>query len=152
MAYYEYEFPQQKIFEVKDLPSINNSNKLYIDSEEPLQKNRPKIRPQKVVFLFSVEWMWSPAHNRVDSYFIKIKPSRYYLWNSFFDRHSFSDYWDFIGYTDNKKGDLHEISMNIIKNYWEVEAKDSCLDHFHVISMEGLLKVSDIKAIGRSVW
>ena len=31
MAYYEYEFPQQKIFEVKDLPSINNSNKLYID-------------------------------------------------------------------------------------------------------------------------
>ena len=53
---------------------------------------------------------------------------------------------------DNKKGDLHEISMNIIKNYWEVEAKDSCLDHFHVISMEGLLKVSDIKSIGRSVW
>ena len=43
MAYYEYEFPQQKIFEVKDLPSINNSNKLYIDSEKPLQKNRPKI-------------------------------------------------------------------------------------------------------------
>jgi len=42
--------------------------------------------------------------------------------------------------------------MNIIKNYWEVEAKDSCLDHFHVISMEGLLKVSDIKSIGRSVW
>ena len=96
--------------------------------------------------------MWSPAHNRIDSYFINIKPSRYYLWNSFFDRHSFSDYWDFIGYTDNKKGDLHEISMNIIKNYWEVEAKDSCLDHFHVISMEGLLKVSDIKSIGRSVW
>ena len=52
MAYYEYEFPQQKIFEVKDLPSINNSNNLYIDSEKPLQKNRPKIKPQKVVFLF----------------------------------------------------------------------------------------------------
>ena len=76
----------------------------------------------------------------------------YYLWNSFFDRHSFSDYWDFIGYTDNKKGDLHEMSMNLIKNYWEVEAKDSCLDHFHVISMEGLLKVRDIKSISRSVW
>ena len=152
MAYYEYEFPQQKIFEVKNLPSINNSNKLYIDSEKPLQKNRPKIKPQKVVFLFSVEWMWSPAHNRIDSYFINIKRSRYYLWNSFFDRHSFSDYWDFIGYTDNKKGDLHEISMNIIKNYWEVEAKDSCLDYFHVISSEGLLKVSDVKSIGRSVW
>ena len=60
MSYYEYEFPQQKIFEVKDLPSINNFNKLYIDSEKPLQKNRPKIKPQKVVFLFSVEWMWSP--------------------------------------------------------------------------------------------
>ena len=43
MAYYEYEFPQQKIFEVKDLPSINNSNKLYIDSEEPLQKTGPKL-------------------------------------------------------------------------------------------------------------
>ena len=152
MAYYEYEFPQQKIFEVKNLPSINNSNKLYIDSEKPLQKNRPKIKPQKVVFLFSVEWMWSPANNRIDSYFINIKRSRYYLWNSFFDRHSFSDYWDFIGYTDNKKGDLHEISMNIIKNYWEVEAKDSCLDYFHVISSEGLLKVSDVKSIGRSVW
>ena len=152
MAYYEYEFPQQKIFEVKDLPSINNYNKIYIDSEKPLQKNRPKKKPQKVVFLFSVEWMWSPAHSRIDSYFINIKPSRYYLWNSFFDRHSFSDYWDFIGYTENKKGDLHEISMNIIKNYWEVEAKDSCLDHFHVISMEGLLKVSDIKSIGRSIW
>ena len=152
MAYYEYEFPQQKIFGVKYLPSINNSNKLYIDSEEPLQKNRPKIKPQKVIFLFSVEWMWSPAHNRVDNYFINIKPSRYYLWNSFFDRHSFSEYWDFIGYTENKKGDLHEISMNIIKNYWEVEAKDSCLDHFHVISMEGLLKVSDIKSLGRIVW
>jgi len=152
MTYYEYEFPQQKICEVKDLPSINNSNKLYIDSEKPLLKNRPKIKPQKVVFLFSVEWMWSPAHNRADSYFINIKPSRYYLWNSFFDRHTFSDYWDFIGYTDNKKGDLKDISINLIKKYWEVEAKDSCLDHFHVISLEGLLKVSDVKSLGRSVW
>ena len=153
MAYYEYDFPQQKIFEVKDLPSINTSNKLYIDSEKPLQKNRPKIKPQKVVFLFSVEWMWSPAHNRIDSYFINIKPSQYYLWNCFFDRHSFSsDYWDFIGYTDNKKGNLCDISINLIKKYWEFEAKDSSLDHFHVISSEGLLKVGDIKSLGRSVW
>ena len=153
MAYYEYDFPQQKIFEVKDLPSINTSNKLYIDNEKPLQKNRPKIKPQKVVFLFSVEWMWSPAHNRIDSYFINIKPSQYYLWNCFFDRHSFSsDYWDFIGYTDNKKGNLCDISINLIKKYWEFEAKDSSLDHFHVISSEGLLKVGDIKSLGRSVW
>ena len=55
MAYYEYDFPQQKIFEVRDLPSISTSNELYIDSEIPLQKNRPKIKPQKVVCLFSVE-------------------------------------------------------------------------------------------------
>ena len=101
MAYYEYEFPQQKIFEVKDLPSINNSNKLYIDSEEPLQKKRPKINPQKVIFLFSVEWMWSPAHNRVDSYFINIKRSSL---DSFFDHHNFSDYWNFRLY---KKGELN---------------------------------------------
>ena len=47
MAYYEYEFPQQKILRLKDLPSINNCNKLYIDSEKPLQKNRPKIKPQR---------------------------------------------------------------------------------------------------------
>ena len=113
MAYYEYEFPQQKIFEVKDLPLTNNSNMIYIDSEKPLQKNRPKIKPQKVVFLFSVEWMWSPAHNRIDSYFINVKPSQYYLWNCFPDPHSFSDYWDFVGYTDNKKGDLYDIWTTI---------------------------------------
>ena len=44
------------------------------------------------------------------------------------------------------------ISINLIKKYWEVGAKDTCLDHFHLISLEGLLKVSDIKSLGRSVW
>ena len=97
MAYYEYEFPQQKIFEVKDLPLTNNCNRIYIDSEKPLQKNRPKIKPHKVIFLFSVEWLWSPAHNKIDSYFINIKPSQYYLWNCFPDPHSFSEYGDFFG-------------------------------------------------------
>ena len=87
-----------------------------------------------------------------DSYFINVKPSQYYLWNCFPDPHSFSDYWDFVGYTDNKKGDLYDISINLIKKYWEFEAKDSCLDHFHVISLEGLFKVADIKSLGRSVW
>ena len=43
MAYYEYEFPQQKVFEVKDLPLANNCNRIYIDSENHFKKTGLKL-------------------------------------------------------------------------------------------------------------
>ena len=60
--------PQQQLYEVVKLPELPQNLDPKIEIDEPLLRNPPKTSPRKLTYLFSVEWAWSPMHNRMSAY------------------------------------------------------------------------------------
>ena len=74
--------PQQRIHEVVTLPELPKRLDPKIDMDEPLRKNYPKRSPGKLTYLVSVEWAWSPMHNRIDNYYLTPRRTGWLLWNN----------------------------------------------------------------------
>ena len=77
--------PQQRLYEVVTLPDIPKGLAPKIEMDQPLLKNPPKASPQKLTYLFSVEWAWSPMHNRNDNYYINPRRTGWLLWNNWLE-------------------------------------------------------------------
>ena len=63
--------PQQRLYEIVRLKKPPKFLAPTVDIDKPLLRHRPKASPRKLTFLFSVEWAWSPMHNRIDNYYLK---------------------------------------------------------------------------------
>ena len=75
------QIPQQRIVEVKTLPPKPEGLDVKLDWVEPFRSDRPRGTPRKVTFLCSAEWSWSPAHSRIDNYYLHSRGKRWLLWN-----------------------------------------------------------------------
>ena len=148
------QIPQQRLNEVLTLPSKPSDLKVYVDNDVPLKINRPVAWPRKLIYLCGVEWAWSPAHNRMDHYYLNLKPNYFFLWNHYLDDLSIPWKWEwlFLSYASKCKGDLKAISTHMLLKYWETECEDQGLDHYHFIGNTGLLNVEDIQAVAREIW
>ena len=73
------ELPQQRVYEVVDLPPTPAGLETKLDWVEPFPDDRPKTTPRKVQFLCAVEWAWSPMHNRIDNYYLHQRGKRWLL-------------------------------------------------------------------------
>jgi len=148
------QIPQQRLNEVVNLPAKPNDLKVYVDNDVPLKINRPVAWPRKLIYLCGVEWAWSPAHNRMDHYYLNLKPNYFFLWNHYLDDLSIPWKWEwlFLSYASKCKGDLKAISTHMLLKYWETECEDQGLDHYHFIGNTGLLNVEDIQALAREIW
>ena len=148
------QIPQQRLNEVVNLPAKPNDLKVYVDNDVPLKINRPVAWPRKLIYLCGVEWAWSPAHNRMDHYYLNLKPNHFFLWNHYLDDLSIPWKWEwlFLSYASKCKGDLKAISTHMLLKYWETECEDQGLDHYHFIGNTGLLNVEDIQAVAREIW
>ena len=73
------QIPQQRLNEVVSLPTKPNDLKVYVDNDVPLKKNRPVAWPRKLIYLCGVEWAWSPAHNRMDHYYLNLKTNHFFF-------------------------------------------------------------------------
>ena len=70
------ELPQQRVYEVVDLPPTPAGLETKLDWAEPFPDDRPKTTPRKVQFLSAVEWAWSPMHNLIDNYYLHQRGKR----------------------------------------------------------------------------
>ena len=91
------QIPQQRLNEVLTLPSKPSDLKVYVDNDVPL-KNRPVAWPRKLIYLCGVEWAWSPAHNRMDHYYLNLKPNHFFLWNHYLDDLSIPWKWSGLSF------------------------------------------------------
>ena len=69
--------PQQRLYEVVTLPDLPKGLDPKIEMDQPLLKNPPKTSPRKLTYLFSVEWAWSPMHNRLNHYYLNPNQTRW---------------------------------------------------------------------------
>ena len=148
------DLPKQRLNEVVGLPTRPSDLKIQIDRHKPLSKHRPKGSPRKLVFICSVEWAWSPAHNRIDNYYLNPKPKNWILWNNWVNDRDvpWSWHWDFIAYANRVDADERTIAAYMLMETWKMEAAYNDLDHYHWINNPGCLCVEDVQSIAREIW
>ena len=148
------QIPHQRLNEVVTLPEKPANFQVNVDYDVPLKKNRPVGSPRKLIYVCGVEWAWSPAHNRMDHYYLNLKPNHFYLWNHFLNDQDIPWKWEwsFLSYAPRCQGDLKTISIYMILDFWKKELKFHGLDHYHFIGNTGLLNVEDIQAVAREIW
>ena len=146
--------PQQRLNEVVSLPKKPSKFNVNVDYVNPLKRNRPTGSPRKLIYLFGVEWAWSPAHNRMDHYYLNLKPNHWFLWNHWLDDCSEQWKWEwiFLSYANIGCKDLKAIASHMMLDFWEKEREFQGLDHYHFIDNTGLLSVEEVQAISREVW
>ena len=146
--------PQQRLYEVVTLPDLPKGLDPKIEMDQPLLKNPLKTSPRKLTYLFSVEWAWSPMHNRIANYYINPKPWGWAFWDNILDDYTvpWSWYWNFIAYSGKTEADERTIAAYMLLEAWKDEAKEQMLDHYHWINNTGCLEIEDIQAIARKVW
>ena len=148
------ERPQQRLYEVVDLPIQPKRLNPKVELIEPLKKNYPKASPRKLTYLFSVEWAWSPMHNRIDNYYLNPRRTGWLLWNNWLEDgcRPWRWHWHLMAYGNRCHSDEKTIAKHLVLALWKWDAKENHVDHFHWLNDTGLLGVEDVKALAREVW
>ena len=146
--------PQQKLSEVVSLPELPKDLDPKIEWVEPLLRQPPRSSPRKLTYLFSVEWAWSPMHNRIDNYYLNPRRTGWLLWNNWVEDggYPWTWHWDFLAHGKRCRADARTIAIHLILEFWKCEAEHQDVDHFHWINHTGLLDVGEIKSIAREIW
>ena len=146
--------PQQQLYEVVELPELPQKLDPKIEIDQPLLKNPPKASPRKITFLGSVEWAWSPAHGRIDNYYINPRRTGWLLWNNWVEDGGapWTWHWDLMAYGNRCKSDEKTIAIHLLQAVWKFDEKYHDVEHFHWVNNTGLLDIEELEAIAREVW
>ena len=146
--------PRQKLNEVVTVPKLPKGLAPKVEWVEPLLRDRPKASPRKLKFLFSVEWAWSPMHNRIDNYYLNPGRSGWLLWNNWVEDGGFpwTWHWDLMAYGNRCRSDAKTVAFHLMFELWKFDAKYDQVEQYHWINNTGLLSVEEIQALAREVW
>ena len=125
-----------------------------IELNKPLSPRPSTAAPRKRLFLFSVEWAWSPMHNRIDNYYLNPRRTGWLLWNNWLEDgfRPWRWYLQLMAYGNRCHSDENSIAKHLVLALWKWDAKENHVDHFHWLNDTGLLGVEDVKALAREVW
>tara|TARA_B110000003_G_scaffold242609_1_gene250510 strand:+ start:58 stop:516 length:459 start_codon:yes stop_codon:yes gene_type:complete len=146
--------PQQQLYEVVKLPELPKNLDPKIEIDQPLLKNPPKASPRKITFVGSVEWAWSPAHGRIDNYYINPRRTGWLLWNNWVEDGGapWTWHWDLMAYGNRCQSDEKTITIHLLQAVWKFDEKYHDVEHFHWVNNTGLLDIEELEAIAREVW
>lgn len=148
------DIPQQHITEVIEIsPKPNNLVVTYDAGAEFLNGKRLGT-PRNIDFLFSVEWAWSPAHGRIDNYYLNRKRKHWVLWNNWMDDNDipWRWHWSMVAHAPRIKANELDVATHLLLESWKQQKEYEDLDKYHWINNEGSLDSDDIEAIAREVW
>lgn len=147
--------PQQRLYEVKKLPDFKGRG---VRINVPIGTNGiAKKKPASAVFLCQAEWSWSPVHHRIENYHISLntKRDKWVLWVSYYDDWGWPWTWEpyeDVWTCDYRHSNRHEASLYLLHSYWACARLDDSIDEFHWIGAEGLLGISELRALGSLIW
>jgi hypothetical protein len=148
--------PGQWINEVVGLPERPEGLEVEIALDRFISCGYPKGTPRKLTFVCSVEWAWSPAHNRINNYYLNPKRKHCFLWNNWVDDggtwSTWTWHWDVLACTPALKADERTIAAHMLMDFWKKDAIYNDLDRYHWINNSGCLSVEDIQTVAREVW
>jgi hypothetical protein len=145
------ELPQQRFNEVVDLPTCPAGFEPVVDYDLCGQGIAPKRRPATMSLLGGAEWAWSPMHNRMQAYYLHRARSHWVLYLRDLDPDNRDFEWRVRAYGLKRGVDEKTAAVHLMIALWAFETNDG-LDQFHWLTHDGLLTVSDWRAIAREVW
>lgn len=145
------ELPQQRITKVVDLPERPEGFAPVAGYDLPLDGIAPKRRPEEMLFLGGAEWAWSPAHGRIEGYYLHGGRSYWILYKRDIENDDPEFEWRVGAYVAKRGVDARLAAVHLMIARWRIEADDG-LDQFHWLTHEGFLSASDWRAISGAVW
>ena len=115
---------------------------------------RPKRSPRKVRYLGSVEWAWSPAHNRYDAYYLGQRGRYWLLWTRWQDWEDGGGCWrwSLFGWAPKSGEDWEVAAVYLLLDTWVAEDKEACTGRFHWVAEAGHFSAVGLNAIADRVW
>ena len=148
------DMPQQRINAVRELPP--EPENLNFESVFLWPHEAHGLKPKRRLhYLGGVEWAWSPAHNRIDHYYLFSSKKYWMLWNHLLVHWEDPWSWEWHLYSICKrtyKTDPKTIAIHLLKTQWETDYKDDGIDHYHFVASTDYFDVEDFQMIGRAVW
>jgi len=147
------EKPVEYLYEVKSIPRRPTSLKSVLAWDTKAWPDAVPETPDKVLYLGALEWTWSPAHSRFDSYYLAYTKTAWIIY-----LHEFSDgageTWDWYPYAASNKvgGTLRAVGFWMVFDLLKADSSFHEVGPFHVVSGEGLLSVGDFKEIKARIW
>ena len=143
---------QQRIHEVVTLPKRPAEFDCKVGYELSPHGELPKNAPTKSTYLCQVEWAWSPAHNRLNAYYLHRGRSHWSLWLKYWD-----DNWGrwnqiAVGCVPRRGVDQKQAAVYLLLEFWTFDAQENSVDEFHWINEDGFLSIAELAAIAREVW
>ena len=148
------ELPQQRIHEVISLPERPSEFSSYVNYGDMPEGTVSKNPPRNAIYLCQVEWAWSPAHNRLDTYYLNRGRTHWSLWSRYLDDNNCPWKWIWVpvGCVPFADWDERTVAIHLLIDFWRFDAKEGDVDQFHWINDTDLLTVADLLAISREVW
>ena len=144
--------PQQKIHEVLDLPKRPEEFVSYVGFGTWPSVALPKTGLADATYLCQVEWAWSPAHNRIDAYYLHCGIEEWSLWIKHWDDNRGEWQENCCGTVERNDVQENEAAVYLLLDFWSSELQENNLDHFHWINEVGYFSFAEIAAISREVW
>ena len=146
------DLPQQRIHEVVTLPKRPAEFDCKVGYELSPHGELPKNAPTKSTYLCQVEWAWSPAHSRLDAYYLHRGRTHWSLWSKYWD-----DNWGrwnqiAVGYGPSRGVDQKQAAVYLLLEFWAYDAQENSVDEFHWINEDGFISIAELAAIAREVW
>ena len=146
------ELPQQRIHEVVALPKRPEEFDFKVGYELVPYGELPKNAPTNSTYLCQVEWAWSPAHSRLDAYYLHRGRTHWSLWSKYWDDNWMKWEQITVGYVPRRGVDQKQAAVYLLLEFWVFDVKEVGVDQFHWINEDGYLSVADLSAIARCVW
>jgi len=163
---------QQKLHIVKPVPEAMDQDSIVVidlalrgsDQTNRLPFVTPKKIPDDSRYICTVEWAWSPAHNRVDGYELSLSEDESH-WIFWFVCPCLNQECEEVLPWDNEDPlsqaslccsaegvDEHRAAAILLKAFWEEEVKFQDLDKYHLLNDTGILSVHWVESIADTVW
>lgn len=146
------ELPQQRIHEVVGVPERPAEFDCEVGYGVVSDNAIPKNAPTNSTYLCQVEWAWSPAHNRIDAYYLHRGRSHWSLWSKYWDDNWMEWKQVAIGCVPRRGIDQKQAAVYLLLEFWVFDAKEVGVDKFHWINEDGYLSIAELAAIAREVW
>ena len=149
------DLPRQHLYLVKDFNYLNDQSNASLAVAG--LSGVPRAKPRSAAFICQAEWSWSPAHHRIENYFISLntKRSHWVLWVSCYNDWEWP--WRWETYSDVcivlREGLTKVVAAKLLLSvFWRSQRDEQEIDKFHWIGALGLLDIAGVQGVGRAVW
>ena len=146
------ELPSQRLHEVVELASRPKGVEFVACTDEDPKEILPERRPTNMTYLGSVEWAWSPMHDRIDAYHLHRGRNHWILYIEDLEPEMPDYAWSVGAFVQRKGVDERQAAVHLLMERWKAEHDLWDLDEFGFINQEGFLSMSELKEIARRVW